>query len=103
MATARLRAPLSASSSPNLSRNSPGERSDGTGGRRGTRIDMAGETVAMPMPNLTDQTARPESARRRLRPRFHPPVEDVEWQGSLAQELVVKGADVEACALLALR
>src|SRR4029079_10012781 len=36
------------------------------------------------------------------RPLFHPPVEDVERQRSLAQELVMKGADVEAGTQLAL-
>src|SRR5688500_7095407 len=50
MATARARAPLTASSSANLPWSSLGERSEGTGGRRGARVGMAGETVAMPMP-----------------------------------------------------
>src|SRR5687767_12963144 len=50
MATARARAPLTAFSSANLPWSSLGERSEGTGGRRGARVGMAGETVAMPMP-----------------------------------------------------
>ena len=64
IATATQRAPLSVSSSPNRSRNSVGERSDGTGGRRGTRIDMAGETVAMRMPKPMDQAVKPRELRR---------------------------------------
>src|SRR5689334_18354233 len=59
MATPSPRAWLNSSSSANLPWSSLGARSEGTGGRRGTRVDMASETVAIEIPRVLENAAGP--------------------------------------------
>src|SRR5436305_684461 len=71
---------------------------------------MASETVAREVPHHAPRvvTAAPRTlplgalVRLSARPFLHSRFEDVQRKGPLAQQLIVKGADVEICALLTL-